>query len=1259
MNPLLYGLKVNHVRKDPELKGVRYEMINDAFTNLAVSGMVRYNPAIGSVETTDLGRLASHYYLTHETISIFNEKMQRPDGTWIDVLDMGGAMNIAACASEFSQLRARQEELDELQKIHANLPPSVRRYAVVGESADETSVQWKVTTLLKAYVSGVAVEAHSLSSDINYITQNVPRIARALFEIELERGHPLTTYTFLTLCKCVEHRCWDFEHPLLQFGAWIRRASLTDSVWQNLNTKFPSMSLLQEMTPREIGDMVRNQRAGGEIAGLVAKFPALSIDIDVQPITSSILRVKVTVHAHFQWSRDISGNSELFWLVVEDQDNHFIFHHESISITRKEVEAGEPHVINLAVPIVPQYDMYAVRLYSDRWMGCREDYSFSIGHLHLPEDSLMTTKLLPLQPLYLHVLPEKYHPLYRKYQQFNAVQSQIFHALYHTDENVFLGAPTGSGKTIAAEMAILRVFEQYPGMKAVYIAPLKALVKERLRDWRERMALIGRTVVELSGDATPDITALARADILCTTPEKWDGISRNWQVRSYVTAVKLVVFDEVHMLGTDRGPVLEVIVSRMRYIGWNLKAPIRLIGLSTAVSNPGDLSSWLGVEKKWAIFNFDPSVRPVPMTVHIAGYPGKFYCPRMVAMNKPTYNAICEKSPSQPVIVFVSSRRQTRLTAMALIGFLLMEGSSAKWVHMELDEMERLMARLDDPYVKHCLQFGVGIHHAGLLESDRAVVEEAFLANKIQVLVATSTLAWGVNFPAHMVVVKGTEYFDAKLGGYVDFPITDVLQMVGRAGRPQFDTEGVAQVLCHESKKGFYRKFLYDPFPVESALHRQLHVHINAEIVSGTIASRQDAVNYLTWTYLFRRIARNPSYYGLEDGTPKSITVFLSSLVREILAELEQCGCIEPPEAGGDDADPNALQYTVLGKICSYYYISHKTVDFFNRGVQPHHTCAELLRLLSDAQEFSEVPVRHNEDKLNLQLARALPYGIREGEADSSNAKTFLLLQAQMARAALPITDYYTDQKSVIDNSIRVIQAMVDVTANNGHLFATLRIMTLMQCLVQARWWTSASTLLQLPHVTEEMLPAIAQHCAGIREAAELANAPLDVLFAFQRVLERGEFGLRPAQVMEAMEGVRGLPLIQVGVTLRQLPPDPDEEDDDEVSYELTVQLDRLSHQARGAGGGSVVAPHFGKSKDEQYWLLVGNEATGELVAMKRVNRLQRSTTVTLRVDWDEDWLEEGDGPQGSGVDLNVYLVCDSYIGMDQQYTFRLPKPQV
>lgn len=79
--------------------------------------------------------------------------------------------------------------------------------------------------------------------------------------------------------------------------------------------------------------------------------------------------------------------------------------------------------------------------------------------------------------------------------------------------------------------------------------------------------------------------------------------------------------------------------------------------------------------------------------------------------------------------------------------------------------------------MKLTLAFGIGLHHAGLGEKDRKLVEELFCNQKVQILIATSTLAWGVNFPAHLVVVKGTEYFDGKTKRYVDFPITDVLQV--------------------------------------------------------------------------------------------------------------------------------------------------------------------------------------------------------------------------------------------------------------------------------------------------------------------------------------------------------------------------------------------------------------------------------------------------------------------------------------------------
>ena len=111
-------------------------------------------------------------------------------------------------------------------------------------------------------------------------------------------------------------------------------------------------------------------------------------------------------------------------------------------------------------------------------------------------------------------------------------------------------------------------------------------------------------------------------------------------------------------------------------------------------------------------------------------------------------------------------------------------------------------------------------------------------------------------------------------------PITDVLQMMGRAGRPQFDDHGVACVFVHDVKKHFYKKFLYEPFPVESSLMGVLPDHLNAEIVAGTIGTKQEALDYMTWTYFFRRLVQNPSYYGLEGEVFLQPLLFLLTLAK-------------------------------------------------------------------------------------------------------------------------------------------------------------------------------------------------------------------------------------------------------------------------------------------------------------------------------------------------------------------------------------------
>jgi len=998
---------------------------------------------------------------------------------------------------------------------------------------------------------------------------------------------------------------------------------------RKLEDRKVTLEKLLDMDARDVGSIVRVPAYGSQILKYVNHIPYLEVTATVQPITRTVLKVDLVLDPQFEWIDRFHGGVEPFWVWVEDAENEHIYHKEYFLLQK--VKARETHKLNFTIPIFePLPPQYYVKVVSDRWLGSECVFAISFKQLILPELHPPHTKLLDLHPVPVTALYNKEaQNMYPYFTHFNPVQTQAFHTCYHTDENILLGAPTGSGKTIVAELCMMRLFALSPGKKCVYIAPMKALARERVEGWRKKSSFAGcmnKTIVELTGDTAPDGALLKKADILITTPEKWDGVSRSWKSRGYVKNVGLVVIDEIHLLGQDRGPILEVIVSRMRYISSHTEHNVRIVGLSTALANARDVADWLGIEGP-GLFNFHPVVRPVPITCHIQGFSGKAYCPRMATMNKPTYAAIMTHSPSKPVLVFVSSRRQTRLTALELISFSAGDGKPHKFLRMNEEELEYYVASVKDPNLKHMLTFGIGMHHAGLPPKDRSVVEELFVSQKIQVLVCTSTLAWGVNFPAHLVVIKGTEYYDAKVSRYVDFPITDVLQMMGRAGRPQFDQDAKAVVLVHEPKKNFYKSFLHHPFPVESSLLECLHDHINAEVVGGTITSVQDAIDYLTWTFFFRRLLVNPSFYNLDDSSPDGINTYLINLVHSTFTDLENAGCLLFED--GDNVESLSL-----GKICSYYYLKYTTVQMFSNKLTDRIDLPGLLDVLTSASEYEELPVRHNEDKLNEEMSSnkdAIRWPVDVYSFDSPFTKANLLLQAWFSRSDLPISDYVTDTKSVLDQAIRILQAMVDVCAEAGWLDTTLHVMNLTQMVTQGRWFTD-STLSILPNMSETVLAFLWQQ--GIQCLPELvAKHSLDQIY---QLLVTG--GMNKKHAQDAVNVATKLPDVKVSLSFDEGYQTVYQSEETKVNITL-VQCNKSS--------GKAYCPKFPKPRAEGWWLVLGRmdqegDAGNELMALKRTF-VSRSTKTELYFEVPE---EPGE------YTYTLFLMSDSYLGMDQQYDF-------
>jgi pre-mRNA-splicing helicase BRR2 len=367
-------------------------------------------------------------------------------------------------------------------------------------------------------------------------------------------------------------------------------------------------------------------------------------------------------------------------------------------------------------------------------------------------------------------------------------------ALYGS-ENLLLCAPTSSGKTNVALLCMLNQIGNYRrddgsfdlnAFKIVYIAPMKALVQECVQTFGKKLAPFGINVRELSGDQNLTRQQIQDTQVIVTTPEKWDIITRKAGDRTYTQLVRLIIIDEIHLLHDDRGPVIESIISRTIRQVETTQEMVRLVGLSATLPNFEDVATFLRVNPEKGLFYFDNSFRPVPLQQQYIGVTEKKALKRFQLMNEICYDKVLQRAGRNQVLIFAHSRAETAKTARALRDMALENDTISQFVaedgvSREILKEEAEAVKSSD--LKDLLPFGFAIHHAGMVRSDRTLVEDLFADKHIQVLVSTATLAWGVNLPCHTVIIKGTQMYSPEQGRWVELSPLDIMQMMGRAGR--------------------------------------------------------------------------------------------------------------------------------------------------------------------------------------------------------------------------------------------------------------------------------------------------------------------------------------------------------------------------------------------------------------------------------------------------------------------------------------------
>ncbi|KAJ3864985.1 hypothetical protein EV359DRAFT_39824 [Lentinula novae-zelandiae] len=705
------------------------------------------------------------------------------------------------------------------------------------------------------------------------------------------------------------------------------------------------------------------------------------------------------------------------------------------------------------------------------------------------------TQKLSLRPV--SNLPDMYRGLF-KFGVFNAVQSSCFDGVFHTKENmvkapspcahsllIFLQflAPTGSGKTVLFELAIIKMLsearETGQSVKSIYVAPTKALCSERYRDWANKFEPLGIKCCELTGDTIHFGKSAwgdaKNATIIITTGEKWDSLTRNWDDHHHqLSQIQLFLVDEVHILNETRGSTLEVVVSRMKLRG----TAVRFVLVSATVPNIKDIASWIGKDAQHGsaqVYEFGEDYRPCKLIRHVVSFPrskGQSDFVFSKNLDYKLFQTLQTYSVGKPILIFVSTRKgKTGVFSTAEQLSKDHNEAAAKKQSLPWSRPGRVDRIFDDKRLSEFASLGIGVHHAGLTPNDRRTIEELFLSKILRIVIATTTLAVGVNLPAHTVIIKGVHTFQNSSS--VEYSDLDVMQMLGRAGRPQFDKDGIAVIMCESELENKYRALVQGKTIVESSLHLNLSEHLNSEIGLGTITNVNSAKEWLKSSFLFQRIQKNPNHYSLGKDENQTWEERVDDIVMQSVESLRNSELVSR-EDGSD-----AIICTEYGDIMSKFYLRQRTMG--------------LILDLSERASMREVIYnklrRHND----------MRYEVKKVERTSD--KILLLIQAILGGISLNAPEYRSNDSqpqfeaySVFKHLPRIARAIVEV-AIVRRFGAPLKYgLELVRCSTAKAWEDRPVVLRQIESIGEKSLKASGQTSSARQVLAEHGITSIPIL---------------------------------------------------------------------------------------------------------------------------------------------------------------------
>ncbi|MCL7416012.1 MAG: ATP-dependent DNA helicase [ANME-2 cluster archaeon] len=501
-------------------------------------------------------------------------------------------------------------------------------------------------------------------------------------------------------------------------------------------------------------------------------------------------------------------------------------------------------------------------------------------------------------------------------------------------KNILAAVPTASGKTMMAELAMLK--SVLKGGKCLYIVPLRALASEKYERFKE-FHVLGVEAGISSGDLDSRDEWLGKKDIIVATSEKTDSLIRNGA--PWIKDITVIVADEIHLLDSpDRGPTLEVTLARLMQTNPNAQ----IIGLSATVGNSKDMAEWLMaqlVESDWrpvdlregvyfgSAINFINSQRGVESQ----------YKDELLDLVTDTLQE------GGQCLIFESSRRNAEASARRL-GQVLTKKLDDKTL-AELGILAGSISGTSETDIakrlSQCVEGGAAFHHAGLTSDQRKSIEAGFRNNSIKVLSSTPTLAAGLNLPARRVIIRGYKRYDPNYG-MVPIPVLEYKQMAGRAGRPQLDPYGESVLIARsfdelQGLRDQYVLNIAEDIWSKLGTENALRTHILSAVSTRLVGSRDELMDFLGLTF-----------YAHQQETWK-----LAAVVDEVIGFLNENKML---------LHSDGLYPTELGELVSKLYIDPLSasimVDGLGRLDSVNTTELTLLNLICNTPDMRSLFLR-------------------------------------------------------------------------------------------------------------------------------------------------------------------------------------------------------------------------------------------------------------------------------------------------------------